>query len=136
MSNGRSLINKHRGLFLLLILCAIAARALIPSGYMIAGNSRTFTVEICSDGMGERMTRQIEIQNDGGSHAPQTDHGKVDGNCAFASLGMAGVAGAHPELLAIALAFILLLGLSATSILPVQRLSHLRPPLRGPPAAI
>jgi hypothetical protein len=68
------------------------------------------------------------------SGSGHSDTAKKDGHCAFSGLTQAAVGGADASLLALAFAFVLVLGLAPTPRLPFQRFAHLRPPLRGPPA--
>ena len=132
----RALIQNHRRLALLLILCALLVKALVPAGYMIGSNSKTLTVQLCADGLGAKMTRQIEIPMESGSHNSKGNQSKADGSCAFSSLAMGGVAGADAALLALALVFILVLGFAPVTLPRASPRAQLRPPLRGPPAAV
>lgn len=135
MAFWRTLILDRRRLALLLVLCALFMKAWVPSGYMIGGASKTMTVEMCADGKGPALSRQISIPMKQGLPDPSGDHGKMDGQCAFSSLSMAGLTGADSIQLALALAFILVLGFAAATLPLPSRTAHLRPPLRGPPAA-
>lgn len=135
MSFWRALIHNRRSLALLLILCALFMKALVPTGYMVGSASKMLTIEVCADGKTPALSRQIVIPMKQGLPDPTGEHGKMDGQCAFSSLAMSGLAGADPIQLALALAFILVLGLSAAPLPLPSRTSHLRPPLRGPPAA-
>lgn len=132
----RALIQDHRSFALLLIFCALFVKALIPAGYMIGPSTKILTVTICTDVTGEMVSKQIEIPMESGSHDPSSGHGKADGSCSFTSLAMAGLTGADAQLLAVALAFILLLGFAPTALALTSNNHHLRPPLRGPPAAV
>ena len=134
MKQIRALIRNYRNLAIVLLALALCIKALVPAGYMIGGSAKILTIEICNDGLGKRFTKQISIPIDS-SHGAQKQHGQTDGRCAYSALAMAGLAGADAPLLALALAFILALGFAAQSPAPVARASHLRPPLRGPPAA-
>jgi len=133
MTALRALIHDHRRLAMLLLALALCTKALMPAGYMLGSSSKQLTVEICSDGFGGHVTKQIAIPMDGKSQ-PDQKHGKTDSACAFSSLSMASLAGADAPLLALALTFILALGFAAQTPAPLGRISHLRPPLRGPPA--
>lgn len=135
MHRVRALIRTHRRLALLLVLCALLVKALVPAGYMIGGDTKLLTVQICDDGLGATMTRQIAIPMESGPHDQQGGQSKADGSCAFSSLAMGGVAGTDAALLAVALAFILVLGFAPVTLPRAFRHPHLRPPLRGPPAA-
>jgi hypothetical protein len=135
MLHMRTFISNHRRLALMLVLCALLMKALIPTGYMVGSTSKTFTVQICMDGLGAPVSKQIEIPIEKGSHDPAKEFGKGDGSCSFTSLAIAGMAGADAELLALALAFILILGFAPTATLHRPENLYLRPPLRGPPTA-
>lgn len=135
MHSLRAFIHRHRGLALMLILCALFVKALIPPGYMVGPSTKTLTVSICADGTGAMLSTQIEIPMEKGSHGSDKGHGKTDGTCAFSFLSMPAMGGADANLLALALAFIVILGFAPVTIPRASRLSHLRPPLRGPPAA-
>lgn len=132
----RALIQDHRRLALLLIACALLVKALVPQGYMIGPSTKTLTIQICTDGSGAMISKQIEIPMEKGSHGSDQSHGKTDGTCSFSSLAMAGISGADAELLAVALAFILLLGFAPATATLANHTHYLRPPLRGPPAAV
>ena len=127
----RAFLLSNRQLAALMIAAALCMKALIPAGYMIGADSKLLTVQICADSLGHAVTKQIAIPQEG--HAPGKQS-QMDGTCAFTSLGHATLGGADPIQLAIALAFILALGF-APLVTPAPRpISHLRPPLRGPPA--
>lgn len=132
----RTFLGENRRLALALIFCALLIKALVPQGYMIGSTSKTLTIQICADGTGVAVSKQIEIPMESGSHDPNSGHGKADGSCSFTSLAMAGLTDADAQLLAVALAFILLLGFAPTALALTSNNHHLRPPLRGPPAAV
>lgn len=125
-----SILGK-RHLALLLIALALFMKAALPAGTMVFASSRILTVTICHDGTGAVTKAQIEIP---AKETSKGDQAKVDGHCPYSSLAMAATAGAPTALLALAFAFILLLGLAPARRLPFRRAAHLRPPLRGPPA--
>jgi hypothetical protein len=134
MQSIRAFFLRYRGMAIVLVMAALCMKVLVPAGYMIGQNSRILTVQICQDGLGEAITKQIAIPmtDDAGDSTGQP--GK--GDCPFSTLSMASLSGADAALLAIALAFILALGISAARQNPVRQFSHLRPPLRGPPALV
>lgn len=117
-----------------LFVLAFCIKALMPAGFMVSASADTVvTVSICSDATGGFKQMQLVIPGKGnsGGHADGTSK---DGQCAFSGLGQAALGGADALLLAIAFAFILVLGLAPTQRLPFRQFAHLRPPLRGPPA--
>lgn len=132
----RAFPARHQAIAALLIAAALCMKVLVPAGYMIGMGDRILTVEICADSQGGRVTTQIVIPGNGQSHEGQGEHSKSDGTCAFSSLSFASLSAADPTLLAIALIFIMALGfVPINAPRPVQQ-SHLRPPLRGPPALV
>lgn len=135
----RALILANRRVAILVVLAALCMKALIPAGYMVSGGTDSITVTICNGGgEGGPTLVTIEIPAKGMTLGGEGDHGKGSGKdggqCSFSSLTMAAMGGADAPLLALALAFILLLGLLPAIRLPFARADHLQPPLRGPPA--
>jgi len=130
----RALLLDHPRLAILALLLALSMKALIPAGYMIVGGDKTLTVTLCSDGTGGSKTVEIKIPGKGGHDIAKDDKAKGNGVCAFSSLSHMAVGGVDAPLLALAFAFILMLGLAPTRNLPFRQVQHLRPPLRGPPA--
>jgi hypothetical protein len=126
----RSFLRDHRRLAACLIALALAMKALVPAGYMLGATAHVLTVEVCADSQGKHLTQLIVVP---GESTP-ADHAKSDGPCAWSALGIAALGGADLALLALALAFILLLGFAPTAPAPRSRAHHLRPPLRGPPS--
>lgn len=133
MQGLRTFWRDHRRLAMLLIALTLCLKAVMPAGYMLGGGARVLTIEICADATGHRITRQIVVPQD--SRQTQTEQAaKKSATCPWSALSMATLAGADPALLAVALAFIIALGFSPATAPRLARLSHLRPPLRGPPA--
>ncbi len=118
----------------MLLALALAVKALVPAGFMIApAGERFLMVTICSEATGVPKQMQIAIPEKPGAdgdHAEAADKGHP---CAFSGLGHALLGGAIPALLAGALAFILLIGLAPLPTLPARAIAFLRPSLRGPP---
>jgi hypothetical protein len=137
MTRFRALIRDHARLTLVLLALALAVKAVVPTGFMLAaGGDRFLTVTICSDASGATKQMQIAIpgkQDSGGDHS---DAGDKATHCAFSGLGHSALGGADPVLLAAALAFILLIGLAPLPALPWRELPFLRPQLRGPPLSV
>lgn len=130
----RTVLRRHRGLAFVLIALSLCLKMALPTGYMIAPDARTFTVQICHDASGEGPALKITVPfRPSGNEAP----GKpVKGECPYGSLSMASLGGADAVLLALAMAFIIALGFAPIRFALAQRFSHVRPPLRGPPALI
>lgn len=133
MQGIRALIHRHRAAALWLIALALLVKALVPAGYMVGQSStRTFDIIVCSDPTGMQVAQKLVIpfENKGehdGQHAAKSD-------CAFTALGHGAAPAVDPVLLLAAIAFILALGYTRLLAPPLRRFSHLRPPLRGPPA--
>ena len=135
MQTMRAFIREHRQMALLLVVLAFSIKALIPAGFMLAPSGDTMlTVTICSDGSDGFAQKQLVIpgKEQGGGHS---DSAKKGEHCAFSGLSKVAVGGADAFLLALAFAFILILGLAPAQRLPFRQIAYLRPPLRGPPAA-
>ena len=130
----RALIRDHRHLALALLALAFCIRAAIPSGVMVSASSDTvFSVTICSDASNSLRLVHLVIpgKEGGGSHhegAKKGDH------CTCSGLAKVALGGADTALLSLALAIILVLGLAPLERVPFRQFSHIRPPLRGPPA--
>ena len=131
----RTLIRQHRLLAMAFLVLAFCIKAIIPAGFMISGSSTTvLTVTICSDSSNGLKQMQLVIpgKEKGSGHSDGAQKGQ---HCAFSSLAKVAVGGADAILLALAVAFILVLGLTPTQPPPLWQITYLRPPLRGPPAA-
>lgn len=134
MSSLRTLFLRHPGLAFVLVMAALCMKIVVPTGYMIGQNSKVLTVQLCTDGLGQAVTAKIAVPTKGDQDDSSGRQGK--GECPFAALSMATMTGADPALLALALAFILALGFAPARTSHPERLSYLRPPLRGPPALV
>lgn len=133
METLRGPILRHSWLALLLVCFALFAKVAIPAGFMPNVTSHGLVIELCT-GTGP-VSVVIEIPSEkGAAGKDQHKGGKADAPCAFAGLGAPALAGADPAILAIALAFILALGLCVAPRLPSTQPRYLRPPLRAPPA--
>lgn len=128
------LFREHRTLATLLVVLALCIKALVPTGYMISPSSRVITVEVCgATSTGAEHTRQLVILHDDHGSQDKSSHTVADSACAWTVLSMAALTGVDPDLLASALALILILGLLPQAVLPRSQTRFLRPPLRGPP---
>ncbi len=129
MNPLRALIRDHRALALLLMACALAAKALIPQGYMAGSGQKFLSVQLCLDGITHKsVTVAVPV---GGDQTPAKS--SVDEPCAFTSLTMGALSGADAPLLELALLFILATGFAPRILTLRGQTPHLRPPLRGPP---
>lgn len=132
MRTWSRLLRERRCLAAILVALALSMKMLVPAGYMIGAGPKIVTVQICTDASASGLTRQmaIPLRKDAGG---QPDRGKGDATCAWAALAKAAEGGAGPDLMALALAFILALGFAGHAARPRPSPRHLRPPLRGPP---
>ena len=127
----RALIRDHRHLALLVLALAFLVRAALPAGYMVTRDaSSVITITVCSDASGAHKTTQLVIP----AKPAASGKGAKDGSCAFSAMAKGALGGADPVLLALAFAFILVLGLAPSRVLPARPVPHTLPPLRGPPA--
>lgn len=139
MGTFRTVLLRHRAMAFALLALALAMKALVPAGTMIGTQSKVLTIQICYDtqmaaAAFASKTRDIVVPMKGDPAGKHDKHDKAGGPCAFGALGFAGLAGADPVQLALALLFILAAGFAAPALPAPRRLAYLRPPLRGPPA--
>jgi hypothetical protein len=113
MRGLRAILLHNRHLAVALVIIALAMKALVPPGYMVAGSSRSLTVLVCADSIGARSAVQVTIPQIGGKQA----------------------GGADPIQLALALAFTLALGFLAIATPRVIRSRRVLPPPCGPPSS-
>lgn len=133
----RTMLLRHRALALLVVMAALCMKIMIPAGYMAGQDSKVLTVKICDDAFGNQTVKQFVIPMEDEGSGPGAKHeSNGAGLCHFASLSLASMSAAAPELLAMALAFILALGFALVRVFLPKGVSHLRPPLRGPPALL
>jgi hypothetical protein len=133
MNPFRALILRHCVLAVLGVMAALSMKMVVPTGFMIGNETRVLTVQICDEAFTGYPVKQLVIpMKDGGGESGK--HGK--GDCPFTALSMASLTGADAALLALALVFILALGFAPLQTHSAKPFLHLRPPLRGPPAAV
>jgi hypothetical protein len=120
------------------LLCAVTLmiKLVVPTGYMVGSEQGLVTIQVCSGVMSEPMAMVMP-----GMHGDMPDHGKKDHGkaeipCAFAGLSAASFGAIDPIQLVTLFLFILAVGTAPAASLAVARRSHLRPPLRGPPASL
>ncbi len=131
----RAFLFRHSALALWLVALALAMKALVPAGYMPGSETRSFTIQLCSEGIDGRhdLVRQVVVPVKDAAGKAEAGHAKAQGTCPYGALGHALIGGADPVLLAAALAFIVALGFAATPVPAPRRRAHAWPPLRGPP---
>ncbi len=129
MNGGGRQSQAVRGLFALLVLCALAVRIAIPAGFMPVQSSHGIAISICTGHGAVSAVLPIEKHEDPAGHdQPQNDQ------CAFAA-GLGGgllAAVATTSDGGIVLADPLVAG-RASGILAIQRMAAPPPPSRGPP---
>jgi hypothetical protein len=116
------------------IALTLAARLMVPIGYMPTAEQGRIALTLCS-GAGPVVAH---IMPGTAHHAPAEDHGGGDGNgahkpCGFAGVATPSLAAADPLLLVAAILFALVLALHRRPLPAPQPSPRLRPPLRGPP---
>lgn len=130
-----TLTHRYARLALVLVVLALAVKALVPAGYMISATGERFlTVTICADASGTPKQMRIAIPDKDETDSDHFEAADKSQPCAFSGLGYAALGGADPVLLAAALAFILLVGFAPLRAPPARDIPFLRPPLRGPPS--
>jgi hypothetical protein len=135
MSSLRAFSHRYVQLTLVLVVLAMAVKALVPAGYMISpAGERFLTVTICADASGTPKQMRIAIPDSDDAGVDHSEMADKSQTCAFSGLGHAALGGADPVLLATALAFILLVGFASLYTPPAGDIRFLRPPLRGPPS--
>lgn len=122
-----------------LIGCALLMKILIPAGFMPVVSNGVVGIAICSGSMPVEPTMSMPMSAamPGMAHHPdKPDHQGRELPCAFAGLSAQSLAAVDPLVLAAVIAFVVALGVRATTARRLVAASHLRPPLRGPPALI
>jgi hypothetical protein len=119
----------HRRWAAALIALALLAKLIVPAGFMLDGSAGRITVELCTGFGVQKVEMALPGQPD--QHDRQS---KADSPCTFSALAAPALGGADPIQLAIAIAFVMAIGLRAVAIARPRSFAHLRPPLRGPPA--
>lgn len=124
MDHWRSAFRRYPGLVLGVLLLALAARVVVPPGFMPA--QAAAGLEICWGGTAPLLLGADDHGAGGGTHD------RVHAPCAFASLATAVVLPSSSVLLLAPVVRAESPRAPGTA-LPAARSAHLRPPLRGPP---
>lgn len=130
MGRLRAYLREHYRLAMVLVALALVIKAVVPTGYMIGSQGKALTILVCGDVSGDHLTKQITVPGKAESQA------KTSETCPYASLSFASLDADLPVFVALAIAFLLLLGFAPVRIPKLASLTHIRPPLRGPPALI
>ena len=121
------------------LVCAatLLLKLLVPAGYMIGSEHGRITIELCSGVAPRAVTMAMPgMHGDMPDHGKSQDHGKAEMPCAFAGLSAATLGAIDPVQLVALIAFVMAIGLSPAVQPATVRRGYLRPPLRGPPAAL
>ena len=121
------------------LFCAAALllKLLVPTGYMIGSEHGRITIELCSGVAPRAVTMAMPgMHADMPDHGKSQNHGKAEMPCAFAGLSVATLGAIDPVQLVALIAFVMAIGLSPAVQPATVRRGYLRPPLRGPPAAL
>lgn len=131
MSALRAFLRDHARLAWLVVGLALAMKALVPAGFMVASQGQVLTVQVCADATGGDHLRQIAIPV---GEKPAGDTGQANyAPCPWSAHADGSLAATDAVLLAAALAFILVLGFTARTLALPTPATKVRPPLRGPP---
>ena len=131
MHLARYLVFANRRLAGLILLLPLAMKLIVPVGFMPSVTDGRFTFSICS-GAGPMVMAMPGMDHGKSSEPGQA--GKSEPPCAFSGLAAPALAAADAVLLAIALLFVMALGMRAVAPRHAPATPHLRPFLRGPPA--
>lgn len=127
----------QRQLAILICAATLLLKLLVPSGYMIDRVSGHFTITICSGiAAPAAKTGMPGMHRDMPDHGKPGDRGKAEMPCAFSGLSAAALSATDPLQLAALIVFIIGAGVARRVLPPGAAWAHLRPPLRGPPAAL
>jgi len=127
----RALCKRYPWLVALCVGASLLVKLLVPAGFMPALSNGLLVIQICT-GQGAQ-TVMLDVSQEAGDHQEGDHHKKAEMPCAFSGLSAPALAGAHPILLAIAIAFIIATSFRAAPPLIPWRRVYLRPPSQGPP---
>ena len=57
----RTFLLRHRAVAILVVMAALCMKIVVPTGFMIGQNSKVLTIQLCHDGLGEVITKQLVI---------------------------------------------------------------------------
>jgi hypothetical protein len=119
----------RRGSFVALLACVLAARLLVPAGFMPVVAQGVVTLQPCP---GVLPAGPMPGRQDMAGMAHHGEEPRVEMPCSFAGMGAAALGSAPPLLLAAAIAFVFL-GVRRLAAQVLRAPPRLRPPLRAPP---
>ena len=87
MNALRTLLHRRHALAMLVIVVALAVKAIVPAGYMLGepSGTRTITVMLCADQNASAMKIVLPTGDTSQSHG-DTSHKAKDSPCAFGAL--------------------------------------------------
>jgi hypothetical protein len=130
----RHLLRACPCLLALICFTALAMKILVPTGYMVSQDTKTFTVQICNGAGNAETTIEIPFASKAAGQGDHDDSGDSSGmTCSFAGFSHLFATGADPIQLVLAMLFILVAGLQLLQMPLPAVADRLRPPLRGPP---
>jgi Na+/H+-translocating membrane pyrophosphatase len=139
MTGWRHLLHRRRTLALALVLVALLARMLIPTGYMPVVQDGRFVMALCPGQGAMPMAHAAMAGMDHAraqAHRPADHHGSEamkDGVCAFAGAALAATATVDQTLLALAILFIVATMFRRPQPPLAAPLRYDWPPRTGPP---
>jgi hypothetical protein len=133
MTAFRNIIFSFRYFALWVFALALCVKAFVPAGYMVDRNAMILTVVMCADSQANVVTREIIIPIKSTNDSQQSEHRKIDGHCAFTSLGFCPLEAVDAALLAAGLLISLILAYLVATKQHFSALSWLMPPAQAPP---
>jgi hypothetical protein len=121
----RLFARRHPRFIGLIFAFVLAAKLLIPAGYMTNAGDHGIVMQMCSGHGSVVMAAPV------GGKIPKS--ALVDRPCVYAFNSIGAVPAVAPSILAIVIAFILALGFAPIPFRPIARFGWFLPPLRGPP---
>jgi hypothetical protein len=130
MGSGIRQLQTGRGLFALLLLCALAIRIAIPAGFMPTQSIHGIVISLCTGQGAVRAVLPVEKGSEPAKHEKSKD-----GECMFAAgLGSGLLAATATIIAAVPTMAASLVSSRAIADLTVHRLAAPPPPAQGPPA--
>lgn len=133
MTGLRQIIRTYPARAMLALIVVLAARLIVPAGFMPAVSGGQIVIAICSGHDGAPVLATIDTgKRVPGGHDPT----HVDAPCPYAALTAGWLPVVDPIQLGEAIAVILASGFMLPVALPTRYAARLRPPLRGPPLCV
>jgi hypothetical protein len=122
-----------KAIFALLLLLALAVRAIVPAGYMPTQGAKGLVISLCT-GEGARQMVLAVPQSDAGDD--QQDHERKPLlPCAFMALAAPALGGSEPAIISAPDRLLREVALPPPVAISHSVFAYVRPPLRGPPLA-